>query len=452
MNFAELETYVRYFMMPSHTVALSGNHGLGKTSFATHEAVKILAEINNVPVSEFGLIVKRPSQLDPSDFIGTQHRVGGHTYCAPPDWLPMCTEAKERVRKVLASIGEEYHPIDTPKYGLLVFDEYVRGDEKIQQVLMEMLNDHSSNGVKIPNTWYVMCSDNGNLNLYNGTERDEAQKSRVVKIDFTPTAEEFFIYMERAIKEQQVHPAIVSYLKKFPEHLEGMNKDIEANMTKEDQSPCRRSWERFGEELQQSSIRGFDTVTLCSTNGKAENMLTFVACAHVGPGINRSFVEYCKTEFRLLSVHEILENWNPKIEERLLLLSESNKVAVTSLGNAIISELVNNYKEGTELPEEVQFNISKFLKHSPRESVTNFWKEWCKKDMKQADRWYSWSLFRKGLVLKAMTSNGNKVYESWVEDIKTRFESSKNSKKEVLSFDEDIPIPSCLIKNSHTSI
>lgn len=417
MSIKETLEYAQYFLTPYHTLCLSANHGVGKSSIIKNEMRAVLAKKHGIAPEDFMVIDRRASQLDPSDLIGGTWNVGGQTFNAPPYWVPVADADQKWLSDRLTQAGREWVPFNTSKYGILFLDEVNRGTKLVQQALFELILDHSLHGIRLPDTWYVVAAINGNGDLYDTPRQDPAWTDRLVIIDFYPTTQEYLAHMENRVAMKKVHPSVLSYLYKYQDHIDPDDQLIENNAAKAEKGHSRRSWDRLGEAIMEG-IRNQRDICVETQKNKESTLLQKVAAGHVGTSMGVSYAEYVRDEFGSLSAADILDDFTKITAQKLKGLGEKNQVAFAGLNNAIVAELK---KRGKKLPQNVQENILKYLEVVPREIVTGFWVEWGRADdtcQEQAREWNS-TPRRMSCLIKASTPE--KGYQGWLDSMTKKY-------------------------------
>jgi len=417
MSIQETLDYVKSFLLPHHTLCLAANHGVGKSSIVKKEMREVLAAKHGVPVEEFMVIDRRASQLDPSDLIGGTWNVGGQTFNAPPYWLPVAEADQQWLSDRLKQAGREWVPFNTSKYGILFLDEITRGSKIVQQALFELILDQSIHGIHIPDTWYVICAINDNGDLYDTPRQDPAFTDRLVIIKFDPTTKEYMNYLDKAVAAGTTHPAIPSYLYKYPDHIEPDDQQIEENAASSSKGNSKRSWDRLGEALMEGLHNGRD---ICRETVQDANsfFLQKLAAAHVGTAMGTSFAEYVRDEFGALSATEILDNFGKITEGKLRSLDSKNPVAFAGLNNALVAEL---NKRGESLSEKVQKNILSYLESVPREIVAGFWMEWGQASTQCNAQAQEWNKTPRRMSCVVQAATPDKGYDNWLSGMLKRY-------------------------------
>ena len=426
MNIAELEVYTEFFLKPTHTLCLSSNHGMGKSTIVKRNLRRAIARKVGCQASEVMVIDKRGSQMEPSDVMGTQWMVGGQTYNAPPSWVPVHEDDSKWLSERLKAAGREWVPFNTAKVGIIFLDEFIRAPKMVQQALFEVLNDHSIHGLKMPDQWFVMCAINGDLDKYDGTRMDPALMDRVILIEFAPTKEEILDYLDGQAEDGLIHSIVPLYLRLFPDHLDPDDVLIEENTAEGKKGHSRRSWERLGEALQEGASKGKDLVEEVSSGKMERGFMQKVSAGYVGQGMATHFTGFVADDYGTLSPDEILNKFSNATEAKLKALAGRNAVALGGFNDSLVKELS---KLPVKLPKKVSANLLRYLQAVPREVCSGFWKQWQVDKAAQASAW-NVTPKRQALLYKAIASEVG--YNNWLA-----MELKKNPN---FSIDSDEPI------------
>ncbi len=191
----------------SGVVFLKGRAGISKSATAASIARKVL--INGKPLRFVDI---RLSQKDETYFgFPARKEVGQNfqlmTY-ALPEWFMRLTEEPT----------------------LINFEELNRCTNDVRNAALEILNERTLHGHKVPNHVFMISTGNlGDEDGCNVEEFDNALISRLITIKFTLTVEEWienFADYEK-YPQNNIHPLMVYFLRQNKEHFYFYNKAAE---------------------------------------------------------------------------------------------------------------------------------------------------------------------------------------------------------------------------------
>jgi hypothetical protein len=230
---------IQLCMKKSLNVLLSGYHGVGKTQMVVAEAKKQ------------GIVLKyfSASTLDPwADLVG----------------IPVPVDVDGR--KVLQYI----RPVDVDDAEMVFFDELNRSHPKTQNAVLELIQFHSINGVKLPKLRMVWAAINPPDDVYQVTDLDPALKDRFgvhLPVPAKPSVE---FYRIDAKLPAHVARALVTWWERdlnaelqraiSPRRLEYIGQNYVAGIGIERGIPhgVRAPWKNLHHRLEQPTPFGFD--------------------------------------------------------------------------------------------------------------------------------------------------------------------------------------------------
>lgn len=410
MDIKSINRFVQNGFLPSHTLGLMGNHGIGKTSYVHKTLRSIIAKKHGIPEERVHVVSRCVSIMDPADLIGNFQEFGGRTYNCPPSWIPTCKAYDDEMEKLYNENGMHYSRLT--KYDdiyVLFLDECKRGNAVIQDAIMELLLEHRLFGVDLKEDTYVVCADNENAKIYNGTRRDPAQESRIKNFTFAPTDKEYLEDFKRREDDKQIHRMIHKFLSKYPEFIVLPTKTIEELAIQGKKGPSPRDWTQLGECLRKFQDNGDDIV-------QEKAFLTDVASSYVGFAYALKFADFCSVASKQdINVVDILDNFDETIDKTLKdLFAKSPKDAVP-LSNSLL-DLV---KKST-LSDVQNRNILAFLECCPSEAVASFIKAWQKENKAQFFAWRvtprRFAVYNKALLNKVRKNGEMSAYEAWIKN------------------------------------
>lgn len=409
MDTDSIREYVRYGMPITHTLGLFGNHGIGKSSFVKYDLADVIAERHNISVDRVHVIIRCASVMDPADLIGNFREFGGRTFNCPPSWLPTAKSYDDEMAALYEANGDTYSRLT--KYDdvyILFIDECRRGNPVIQDGLMELLLDHTLFGVPLHENTYVICADNDNLDIYNGTKRDPAQVSRIKAVQFAPTDKQFLCDFAKRVERGEIHSIIHEFLSQYPEMIVMPSKTIEECSRKNLKCPSPRDWTQFGESLKLYANNGLDVTRI-------EKKLMEGATTYVGSQYATKFVTWAMTERKAeLTADDILNHFDDAMELRVKGLFNENAIVGAPIGN----NLLDTIKKMKTLNAHQGANMARFLACCPDEVVASVIKRWMIEMSASYTAWRStplrFYLCNAPLLGKEKDSTGTSAYDRWV--------------------------------------
>jgi len=183
-----------------------GPAGVGKTQICNQIIEELTEEIfgshnekNPDDQKIFGRIMVKSPVLSRDDFI------------IP---FPIQVDTEEQVSfKMLYS---DFVPKAKDTYGLLVIDEFSRGDHQLQQLLWQIQDEYSVHRHEFPKGWFVVSIDNPDDSEYSmDTLEDAAGLRRQLHVYTEVNAVDFLNY---AI-DHDFHSYVVEFIQAHPEYL-----------------------------------------------------------------------------------------------------------------------------------------------------------------------------------------------------------------------------------------
>lgn len=409
MDISSISFFVENGLLPSHTLGLMGNHGIGKTSYVHNTIREIIAKKHGLPLERVHVISRCVSIMDPADLIGNFQEFGGRTYSCPPSWIPTCKEYDDQMEKLYSENGMHYSRLT--KYDdiyILFLDECKRGNAVIQDGIMELLLEHRLFGVNLKENTYVVCADNDNATIYNGTRRDPAQESRIKNFTFAPTDKEYLADFGRRVEAGSIHEAVLEFLRKFPDFIVLPTKTIEELSMQGKKGPSPRDWTHLGECLQEFRRNGVDI-----TSGKKQ-FLVGIAEAYVGASYAMKFADFCEIERKNeIDVRKILNSMTKEFAKQI----KDTFAANPNLSVPVSHSLLDLVKK-TRLDDKREKNILTFLECCPNEAIAAFIKDWQKEGRAQFLAWRKTpkrhQIYNSAMLNKERRGSGLSAYENWV--------------------------------------
>jgi len=364
------------------SIMLGGNQGLGKTS-CCYEAGRVRSQLINAPCP---VIVLRLSQKMAGDIIGMPYQVDGRTVFAPPDWFPLRADDNERLRTLFGAVTKKIAIGEFGENGYLFLDEWNRAIMEIQQMGMQLIEEKTLNGFKMPDGWRVISAINSNMEIYRAQIMESAIMSRFAYIDFAPSNDEALAYYKKAA----VHDSIIEFHKANDyEWLDPSDDFLKAHLGKKVHD--RRAWEKLSKtlkKLEQDFVQGKrPRHPLDKSDDSAKSAIVKMACAHVGDEAGEVWRNYIVTEYKSLTAEMILNGWDDKVKEQLeSLVSDGGRAVELSYYNEKIIDLTLSIKR--QLDKKQSENLLKYCTMLPREIRMNFWTNFNSKNRGVADAWY----------------------------------------------------------------
>lgn len=364
------------------SIMLGGNQGLGKTS-CCYKAGKVRSQLIGAPCP---VIVLRLSQKMAGDIIGMPYQVDGRTVFAPPDWFPLRADDNERLRILFGTVTKKIAIGEFGENGFLFLDEWNRAIMEIQQMGMQLIEEKTLNGFKMPDGWRVISAINSNMEIYRAQVMESAIMSRFAYLDFAPSHNEAMSYY----KEAGVHDAIIEFHKANDyDWLDPTDDFLKAHLGKKVHD--RRAWEKLSmtiKKLEMDFVQGRRLRHPLDKSDKvSESSILKMACALVGDDAGEVWKNYVVTEYKALTAEMILNGWDTKVEDQIKsLVSDGGRAVELSYYNDKIIELTLKTKR--PLDKKQSDNLLKYCTHLPREIRMNFWTSFNSKNRDVADAWY----------------------------------------------------------------
>lgn len=254
----------------SRPISLVGQPGIGKTSLIK----ACVDELSQIMGEEVGCVFKSVHQFENmSELYGMPDVIQEDgkltTVYALPDWVDF-----------------------KQKYGVLIIDDYSRAKQDVLGAIMPLLNHGVMNSWKLPETWYVLLSENPDDGFQNVQYQDTAQKSRKHNIEVS--FDTMFWATEYGYKK--LPPMYVDFVVKNPNFfVQQGNQAPEVSI---------RSWTNFAMQFDYALKNGYSL--------KNSNDTSFLNSIFEGEGITTSctsaFKSFSSSVFsRLPTIDEMLD-------------------------------------------------------------------------------------------------------------------------------------------------
>lgn len=459
MNIKECRRFILHGLKQHHTICFTGNHGIGKTSFVVRDIRKLLAKKLDKKIEDIVVIARCAGVMEPADFIGNMESLCGRTVNVPPEWIPISETYQDETADLYEQAGKKFiRRTDPNKIYVLFLDECMRGSTFVQDAIMELLLEHTIFGVPLHENTYLFCADNDNVDIYHGTQRDQAQISRLKTIRYAPTNSEHLELFKTAVDEHRIIPIIYKYLCDKPEFICLTTQQLIELKNAKKRGPCPRDWMQLGETLLEYKDNDDDITKQDFT------YLVEVCSGYIGLAYASDFAEYCKKIAEgdgYIDPADIVNKYDT-VKDRVRKLIESDKTYAVSLTDGIL-EYINTITKAADdanavdtkgkttnievaahnLTDDQSRNIAKFIKECPKEAVANFYQTWSREDSKRCLAWRDTPL-RYFIVYKALlnddTSNGKPSrLDSW----SNTFCRTYGLTRETLETNDEIRISTC---------
>lgn len=285
MNISEMNKAIPFLLKNRIVPFFWGSQGVGKTQFWNQYCAK-----NNLK-----LVVLHTATQDVGDLVGLlvkdEH---GEVYHARPKWFP--TE------------GE----------GVIFLDELNRAPTDVIQSLYSFVQNGTIHTHKLPPGWRVAAAGNYQSERFNVTDTSEAAwLSRFCHIDFTPTIEEWLIYVE----DKGLH-GLASFIREQPDMLELSAKEggrLDTSFISRD----RRAWA--------------ESVGKLELEADMEDSLRYeLYSGIVGPVAAAAWLSHKSKQETGLSLSDILKNYKKTVRSKVLdITSSANNVRMDVLNQPI---------------------------------------------------------------------------------------------------------------------
>ena len=383
MDFKDTIKVLKRAHRAKKTVMLQGNHGIGKSA-AAFMYYKMLCKIHGE--ENVGYEDIRLSEREVGDLIGIPFRVLGQTYFAPPNWYPVHPVDCKRIDTWLTEAGENFKPLQSKPYGVLVLDEFNRSAPDVQQASFELSNDRRLGGIHVPDGWLIMAAMNEDKDIYNVNELDAALLNRFIVVKFTPSPADWYRYAEYRVEAEGMHPSVLAFLRAHVEKMDPRKEDILDAARKGSPLYTRRSWTNLGEYLW--TPKGEHDITDLSETGD-DAFLLESAIGFLGVDVARAFVNYIRSDYRTLTPGEVLDHWGPKAAGYIRKLVGEGRVH--ELTGGVVQGVLDELKRRPAvISGDLALNLLGFAGELPGEVLTDFYAQWSRQNSGQSDTLYDY--------------------------------------------------------------
>lgn len=179
--------------LPKQTYRVIGPAGVGKTDITAQLASELSAELA-IP---FGYILLKSPVLSRDDFLTP---------------FPLKNVDVPTFQMLLSDMI----PKGKDSHGIIVIDEFSRGDHPLQQLFWQIQNEYRIHTFHLPPGWFVLSTDNPADSEYTmDILEDAAGLRRQLHLHVDVSAEDFLVY---AI-QKKFHPLVIEYVQTHPERV-----------------------------------------------------------------------------------------------------------------------------------------------------------------------------------------------------------------------------------------
>jgi len=287
LNISQLEDVLNHIIINNkvlvennitpNTIAIRGNHGIGKTSL-----VKQIAEKNNLDLVKLNL-----AQLDDlGDLIGfpiREHLMINET-TNESKWVSEVST--EDYTKLGFSFTEKNRTSYCPPNwisnksngGILLLDDFNRAQPQFIQATMDLINEQKYISWELPSNWTIVLTLNPDNGDYNVNSLDNAQQKRYFTFDLI-----FDINCWAEWAENKIDDRCINFLLK---HSELINDNLDS-----------RSITKF-----------FNSISTISDFKKNRFLISLLGKASVGNEFTNLFIKFINDKLDLLPTTEYIFN------------------------------------------------------------------------------------------------------------------------------------------------
>ncbi len=313
------------------SIRLIGNAGIGKTDILRQIALELQEELK----VEFGFIELKCPVITRDDFL-----------------IPYPIGESDQFKMLYS----DFVP-SKEEFGILVLDEFSRGDTNLQMLLWQAQNECRIHTKSFPRGWFVVSIDNPDDDNYSmNTIDDSAGMRRSLHIGCECSTSEWINY---AINSK-FHPFVTNFIMNFTDRLydnqSHHNGQAFANPS---------SWEKVSEILKLMEIR--------STNASEIESIDLLISGLINTGMSSQFIEYVQKN-ETISPDKIIFNFET-IKDAVKVICETDNFSASELTVGLFLTLKNNTPGLTDAQKE---GISEFFCMIPRDIFQIFLSEFNK--------------------------------------------------------------------------
>jgi hypothetical protein len=306
----------------SGVVMLKGKAGIAKSATCNAIAKNIIVEENQ----GLQFIDLRLSQMDETHF--------GFPYRKTEDINGIESEVMDY------ALPEWFHrACERPT--LINFEELNRCSQDVQNAALEILNERTLHGQKLPDHVYMIATGNqGEADGCAVQEFDNALINRLILIDFDMTYAEW----KRDFANENVSDYLIRFLDENTEHYYSTEKNIE--MGKPFATP--RSWTNLSAQIEKKA--------------SVEEIITFVekfACSYVGTAATISLTTWLNEEVTI-SLDDVFNG-----SEKISRLSRSER-------HKIINDIQRDHITIEHLSDKKINNLIKFFSYVEADTISSY--------------------------------------------------------------------------------
>jgi alkaline phosphatase D len=313
MNVEEMKKVMPLLMKSNIVPFIWGRSGVGKTEVIRQIAKSLdmeLIYLTFAAVEDVGDIIGLPYEKMVNGEMTTGHM--------PPDWFP--TEGNK----------------------LIFIDEFNRAKPQILQAMFPFVLEGRLHTHKLPENCHIVVAGNPPTEDYDVTSmEDNALFSRFCHMNFTPSVEEWVVYM----KEQNRNHDVITFFNTNQDLISSVAKDFDIRTV------CKN--DRRNAEMLAKFI---------DDNDPHDSVTQLVASGLLGPELGVKFMAHVKSNSERISSEEILNNYSIRTRDKV----RRNFTRVDIL-NKGIEDALTTIKACKEIQESQARNMAAFLTELPND-------------------------------------------------------------------------------------
>lgn len=356
----ELEHHLQMSIAFKQNVAIFGIRGTGKSELVS----QVVSDLGFTSVFLNLSLIDKPELAGYPDLIGKLNDIKDQ-------------EGKERfVKFLLPYYYEELIKPAGPNgpQVVLILDEIDKADRSVESPVLEILQTKTANGVLLPNLRCVIMT--GNL-LSEGARKPSAplldrSEAFLVEADFAS-------FENYSRTRGYIHPAVMTYLKEHPDHLQA---PVSEDNRYKDVSP--RSWKRASDILYAAERENFSFKNSSGRGSEEElfkNILKQKVCSCVGNYMGKKFELYYEHYMDLIPLADLIckENSDKKtIKEKYDILlhakdgSRQKQIFLSMIVGSRLAIILSTQKPAVFTDKGLQLPTYKESVEKTIQSISNF--------------------------------------------------------------------------------